>query len=138
MRLSADLINQAEQRTNPLGERELILRGYSIPLIENLGVTRDAYDSLDFSDNGLTIIGNFPKLLRVSSLLLSNNRIEHIDGMNLQGNLPNLLTLILSNNSITGLHEVENIATGCKKLEFLCLDGNPVVRKFRSVSYLLS
>ena len=130
MRLSADLIHQAEQRTNPLGERELILRGYSIPMIENLGVTRDAYDSLDLSDNGLTTIGNFPKLPRLSSLLLSNNRVERIDGLNLQGNLPNLVTLILSNNHIIGLHEVENIATGCQKLEFLCLDGNPVVRKF--------
>jgi U2 small nuclear ribonucleoprotein A' len=136
MRLTADLIHQAEQRTNPLGERELILRGYSIPMIENLGVTRDAYDSLDLSDNGLTTIGNFPKLPRLSSLLLSNNRVEHIDGMNLQGNLPNLVTLILSNNHILGLHEVENIATGCQKLEFLCLDGNPVVRKLL-YSYML-
>ena len=129
MRLSAELLNQAEQRANPLGERELILRGYSIPMIENLGVTRDAYDSLDLSANRITTVGNFPRLVRVSSLLLSNNRIEHVDGTNVQGNVPNLRTLILSNNPITGLHEVENIATGCKKLEFLCLSGNPVVRE---------
>jgi len=85
---------------------------------------------LDLSDNGIVTVGNFPRLVRVSSLLLSNNRVEHVDGINLQRNVANLTTLILSNNRITGLHEVENIATGCKRLEFLCLSGNPVAREY--------
>ena len=35
MRLTVDLLNRAEQRTNCLGERELVLNGYGIPAIEN-------------------------------------------------------------------------------------------------------
>ena len=46
MRLSAELLGSAEQRTNPLGEREIVLRGLAIPAIEHLAVTRDAVDAM--------------------------------------------------------------------------------------------
>ncbi len=35
---------------NPVKERELDLRGLKIPLIENLGVTQDQFDSIDLCD----------------------------------------------------------------------------------------
>ena len=131
MRLSAEVLSLAEQWPNALGEREIILRGLGIPAIEHLAVTRDAFDTMDFSDNRLTRVENFPRLNRLSSLLLGGNVVTGIDARNLATNVPNLTTLVLTDNQIAGLHEVAKIAAGCPKLEFLSLRGNPVVRKFR-------
>jgi len=129
MRLSADVISQAEQRSNPLGEREIVLRGLAIPGIEHLGATRDLFDTIDFADNRITRLENFPRMLRLSSLHLSGNSIESVDGKNMGKNLPNLVHLVLTDNRISGLHEVGNIASGCRKLEHLTLTGNPVTRR---------
>ncbi len=126
MRLSADIISKSEQRSNPLGEREIILRGLAIPAIEHLGATRDLFDTIDFCDNRIVRLENFPRLLRLSSLLLSGNSIESIDAKNLLKNVPNITNLVLTNNRIGGLHEIGHIADSCKKLEFLTLTGNPV------------
>ena len=126
MRLSADIISLAEQRSNPLGEREIVLRGLAIPAIEHLGITRDLFDTIDFADNRITRLENFPRMLRLHSLHLSGNSIESVDGKNLGKNLPNLAHLVLTDNRISGLHEVGNIASGCCKLEHLTLTGNPV------------
>jgi U2 small nuclear ribonucleoprotein A' len=126
MRLSADIISQSEQRSNALGEREIILRGLAIPAIEHLGATRDHFDAIDFADNRITRVENFPRLLRLSSLFLSGNSIESIDSKNLKTNVPNLKNLVLTNNRISGLHEIGNVAEACSQLEFLTLTGNPV------------
>eukprot|EP00339_Tiarina_fusa_P003991 CAMPEP_0117057576 /NCGR_PEP_ID=MMETSP0472-20121206/39997_1 /TAXON_ID=693140 ORGANISM="Tiarina fusus, Strain LIS" /NCGR_SAMPLE_ID=MMETSP0472 /ASSEMBLY_ACC=CAM_ASM_000603 /LENGTH=104 /DNA_ID=CAMNT_0004774565 /DNA_START=38 /DNA_END=352 /DNA_ORIENTATION=- len=90
MRLSAELLGSSEQRTNPLGEREIVLRGLAIPAIEHLGVTRDAFDAMDFSDNRLGRLDNFPRLHRLSSLKLSGNVVTSVDSKNLSKNVPNL------------------------------------------------
>ena len=147
MRLTAELIASSEQRTNPLGEREIVLRGLAIPVIEHLGVTRDAYDALDLTDNRLSRLENFPRLLRLGSLSLSGNVIEIIDANNLSKNLPNLQHLDLSWNHISTLLEVSNLGKASRanqddndknkkinseshsnkgKLECLNLHGNPV------------
>lgn len=129
MRLSAELLNSSEQRTNPLGERELVLRGLAIPAIEHLGGTRDAFDAIDFTDNRLGRLENFPRLLRLSSLNIAGNVVESIDAVNLAKNVPNLLYLNLSHNNITSLAEVSNLGKACSKLEFLSLHGNAVTSK---------
>ncbi len=126
MRLSAEIITQSEQRTNPLGEREIILRGLSIPAIEHLAVTRDLFDAIDFTDNLISNISNFPKLHRLSTLGLGGNLVESVDGKNLKRNVPNLQHLDLSGNKIGGLHVIGSIGDGCAKLETLNLIGNPV------------
>jgi hypothetical protein len=129
MRLSAELIGSSEQRTNDLGEREIILRGLAIPAIEHLGVTRDALDAIDMTDNRISRFDNFPRLHRLSSLYLSRNVIETIDGNNLINNLTNLRHLDLSHNRISSLGEVKKLGSAYPKLEILYLDGNPVTRK---------
>lgn len=129
MRLSAELLGLAEQRPNPIGERELVLRGLAIPAIEHLAVTRDAFDTIDFSDNRLLRLENFPRLIRLSSLLCSGNLIESLDPTNISKNVPNIISLTLSHNRISSLHEVANIGQACPKLEFLSLIGNPVISK---------
>jgi len=129
MRLSAEVLSLSEQRSNALGEREIVLRGLSIPAIEHLAATRDLFDAIDLADNRIARVENFPRLLRLSSLFLSNNVIESVDSKNLVRNAPGLTNLVLTGNRISGLHEVTNIAAGCPKLEFLTLMGNPVTRR---------
>jgi U2 small nuclear ribonucleoprotein A' len=133
MRLSAELLNSAEQRPNALGERELVLRGRGIPLIEHLGATRDAYDCLDLTDNRLTRLDNFPRLQRLSSLQLAGNWIESFDVENLSKNLPSVTMITLSYNRLSQLHQVDNVGKAFPKLEFLSLVGNPVTRKLSFV-----
>mmetsp|Transcript_23210 Transcript_23210/g.29277 ORF Transcript_23210/g.29277 Transcript_23210/m.29277 type:complete len:131 (-) Transcript_23210:4-396(-) len=129
MRLSAEIISQSEQRTNPLGEREILIRGLSIPSIEHLAVTRDLFDAIDLTDNLITKITNFPKLNRLSSLSFAGNVVDSVDGMNLKKNVPNLKNLNLVGNKIQGLHAISSIGGGCPNLETLALVGNPVTSK---------
>lgn len=129
MRLTADLLNRAEQRTNCLGERELVLSGMGIPALENMGATRDGFDTLDISNNLLLRLENFSKLHRLSHLLAGGNRIESMDSRNMAANLPNLLTITLSHNNISSLAELQTLGKACPKLEFLSLTGNPVTSK---------
>lgn len=51
MRITPDLVAQSPQFTNPLKDREIKLRAYKIPAIENLGATQDQFDTVDLSDN---------------------------------------------------------------------------------------
>ena len=52
--------------------------GAKINAIENLGATQNQFDSIDLSDNAVIILEGFPKLPRLKTLLLSNNRITRI------------------------------------------------------------
>lgn len=129
MRLSAEILSQSEQRPNALGERELVLRGLAIPAVEHLAVTRDAFDAIDFSDNRLLRLENFPRLNRLKSLICPGNLIESIDPNNLKKNAPNITSLMLSHNRMSSLAEVANLGKACPNLEFLSLFGNPVTKR---------
>ncbi|KAL3776956.1 hypothetical protein ACHAW5_009288 [Stephanodiscus triporus] len=129
MRLSANILQSAEQRTNPLGEREILLRSLAIPAIEHLAVTRDQFDAIDMSNNHLSRLENFPRLERLSCLYLGGNGIDFVDGKNLRRNVPGLKTLILSGNGVRGWNVIADLGAGCPKLEFLSLVGNPVTRR---------
>lgn len=52
--------------------------GAKINAIENLGATQNQFDSIDLSDNAIIILEGFPKLPRLKTLLLSNNRVTRI------------------------------------------------------------
>ncbi|KAF9092234.1 U2 small nuclear ribonucleoprotein A' [Mortierella sp. AM989] len=127
MKLTPELISRAPCYLNALQDRELDLRSHKIPAIENLGVTKDLNDSLDLTDNDIRSLSNFPSLPRLKCLLLSNNRISKIDS-NLSQYLPNLTTVILTNNAITELSDLDGLA-GCESIEFLSLLDNPVAKK---------
>lgn len=127
MRLGPDLITEADQVVNPVNDRTLVLRGNKIAVIENLGVTRDQYACIDLCDNGIIKVSGIPKLCRLHSLLLANNRISRI-AQDAFDSLPELKSLVLSNNKIAKLATLLPIAN-LNKLERLSLADNPVTRE---------
>ena len=64
-------------------------------------VTQDQFDAIDFSDNEIKKLDNFPRYKRLSSLLLCNNHVSRI-ALDLGAQLPSLSCLILTNNKVTG------------------------------------
>ncbi|KAI9258289.1 leucine-rich repeat-domain-containing protein, partial [Sporodiniella umbellata] len=127
MKITVDLLSNVDSRINPLGDRELILRDFKIPVIENLGVTKDLNDSIDFTNNDLRSLGNFPRLNRLQSLILNNNRIHKIE-TELDAYIPNVNSIILTNNLISELKDIEPLKA-LKKLTHLSLLDNPVTKK---------
>jgi len=135
VKLTPDLIATAGQYINPIRDRELDLRGYKIPVIENLGATLDQYDTIDFSDNEIRKMDGFPFLARIKSLMFNNNRIVRI-GDDLESCLPNLQTLILTNNSLQELADIEPL-TCVKTLTMLSFLHNPVVTRRHYREYII-
>ncbi|XP_050091304.1 probable U2 small nuclear ribonucleoprotein A' isoform X1 [Anopheles aquasalis] len=127
VKLTPELINQSMQYMNPCRDRELDLRGYKIPQIENMGATLDQFDTIDFSDNDIRKLDGFPRLPRLKCLLLNNNRIVRISE-NLHESLPNLQSVILTGNNIQELGDLEPL-TKFPHLETLSLLTNPVSTK---------
>lgn len=154
VKLTSELILESAFYTNALHERELDLRGQRIPEIENLGATRDAFDCIDLSGNDIAALANFPRLPRLTTLLLSGNRVTTIAADNIAASLPSLESLQLANNrvcvfslslnfhflcqcfsrvshtpmehkQITDFAEVGHLA-GLSCLEHLWLAGNPI------------
>ncbi|KAF6844471.1 U2 small nuclear ribonucleoprotein A [Colletotrichum musicola] len=126
MRLTAELIKGSLSYLNPLKERELDLRGHRIPAIENLGVA-GPHDSIDFTDNDIQVLGNFPLSPRIATLLLAHNRVSSIQA-SLPNAIPNLQKLVLASNSIAELADLD-VLSGFKRLTHLVLADNPVTKK---------
>jgi len=127
MRLTGDLIQErALQTVDPDNQRAMVLRGYKISMIENLGTTRDMYGCIDLSDNEISRIENIPKLVRLKTLILANNAISRIAG-DAFDSLPELKSLVLSNNRISRLATLLPLGS-LKRLERLSLIYNPVCR----------
>uniref|UniRef100_A0A8B9LUP5 U2A'/phosphoprotein 32 family A C-terminal domain-containing protein n=1 Tax=Astyanax mexicanus TaxID=7994 RepID=A0A8B9LUP5_ASTMX len=126
VKLSAELIEQAAQYTNPVRDRELDLRGYKIPVLENLGATLDQFDTIDFSDNEIRKLDGFPLLKRLKTVLMNNNRICRV-GENLEQSLPNLKELVLTSNNIQEL-----------VILFFSLLRNPVTNKKHYRLYVIN
>ncbi|KAF3687049.1 U2 small nuclear ribonucleoprotein A' [Channa argus] len=136
VKLSAELIEQAAQYTNPVRDRELDLRGYKIPVVENLGATLDQFDTIELSDNEIRKLDGFPLLKRLKTLLMNNNRICRI-GENLERSLPNLTELILTSNNIMELGDLDPLAS-VKTLTLLSLLRNPVTNKKHYRLYVIN
>lgn len=127
VKLTPELINQSMQFINPCRERELDLRGYKIPQIENMGATLDQFDTIDLSDNDLRKLDGFPFLPRLKCLLLNNNRLVRIDEF-VHESLPNLNTIIMTGNNIQEFNDLDPL-THFKQLHTLCMLVNPVSTK---------
>ncbi|CAP96002.1 U2 small nuclear ribonucleoprotein A' [Penicillium chrysogenum] len=126
MRLTAELIQSSLTYINPLTDRELDLRGHKIPTIENLGIAKDQ-DAIDFTDNDISSLGNFPHFPRLRTLLLARNRINHIQPA-FAASVPNLTNLVLTANNVSELADLDPLRT-LGRLTHLSLLQNPVTRK---------
>ncbi|RMJ23083.1 hypothetical protein PHISP_06059 [Aspergillus sp. HF37] len=126
MRLTVELIQNSLSYINPVKDRELDLRGHKIPAIENLGIAKDQ-DAIDFTDNDISSLGNFPFFPRLQTLLLARNRIKHIQPT-LASSLPSLSALVLTSNNMTELADLDPLRN-LSKLTHLVLMENPVTRK---------
>ncbi|XP_049830228.1 U2 small nuclear ribonucleoprotein A'-like [Schistocerca gregaria] len=135
VKLTPDLIYQAMQYINPVRDRELDLRGYKIPVIENMGATLDQFDCIDFSDNDIRKLDGFPLLKRLKWLLLNNNRIVRISE-GLEKSLPSLETLVLTGNQIQELADLDPLAS-IKSLRTLSLLHNPVTTRQHYRAYVI-
>jgi len=100
--------------------------GHKIPAIENLGVA-GPHDAIDFTDNDIQVLGNFPLSARLRTLLLARNRITSIQP-SLANSIPNLTTLVLTANNFAELADLDVLAT-FHHLTHLVLLENPVTRK---------
>lgn len=125
MRLTADLARDSPAYINPLRQRELSLRGFKIPVIENLGATQDQYQVIDLSDNEILKLDNFPMMLKLEALLFADNRICRI-ARGLGKYLPKLESLVLTNNKFSKLTDLKPLSEF--PLTFLSLLGNPVAK----------
>ncbi|VEN64727.1 unnamed protein product [Callosobruchus maculatus] len=127
VKLTAELIQNSMQYINAVKDRELDLRGYRIPEIENLGATGDQFDTIDFSDNDIRKLDGFPYLKRLKCLLMNNNRIVRL-GEHLEEYIPNLETLILTGNQLDDLGDIEPLVK-LENLTTLSLMFNPITAK---------
>lgn len=128
MKLTVELIENSPDFVNILGERELDLRANRIPAIENLGVTKDAFETIDLCSNDILRLGNFPRLTKIKALHISNNKINSIDKL-IGQQLPNLERLLLANNRLDELHDLLPLASLSASLKNLFLQGNKVCEK---------
>ncbi|KAG5670341.1 hypothetical protein PVAND_000615 [Polypedilum vanderplanki] len=127
VKLTPELINSCMQFINPCRDRELDLRGYKIPEIQNTGATLDQFDTIDFSDNDLRKLGGFAYLPRLKQLLLNNNRITRIAD-DLHETIPNLESIILTGNNLQELGDIDPLSK-LQKLTVLSLLTNPIASK---------
>ena len=124
VKLTSDLVLRSAFYTNALGERELDLRGLRIPEIENLGATRDAFDCIDLSANDIAALANLPRLPRLTTLLLSGNRIAAIAADTLPAAVPNLRCLQLANNRVCAAHVAPSTAPATQATSNNITDNN--------------
>ncbi|CAB4066719.1 SNRPA1 [Lepeophtheirus salmonis] len=87
--------------------------------------------ALIFRTHEIRQLDNFPFLPRLKTLFFNNNRIIRI-GDNINESLPNLNSLILTNNSLQELADLERLAK-IKSLTNLSLMSNPRMLDFRKV-----
>jgi len=126
MRLTLDLLQQAGQSISPSKHRQLTLRGFKIPAIENLGTTQDEYEAIDLGDNDIIKVANIPPLQRLKVLILVNNRITRI-AEDAFTSLPNLQSLVLTNNKLEKMVDIEPLFK-IKSLQRLALLENPLTK----------
>jgi U2 small nuclear ribonucleoprotein A' len=85
------------------------------------------HDAIDFTDNDIQLLGNFPLSPRLRTLLLARNRVTSIQP-SLANSLPNLTTLVLAANNFIELADLD-VLSGFGRLVHLVLMENPVSRK---------
>lgn len=87
---------------------------------------QDQYDTIDLSDNEIKRVENFPRMKRLKTLLLNNNFITRINP-EIVDQIPQIESLILTNNKINSLTEIDSLSK-LAKLTVLSFLDNPIVK----------
>ena len=89
-----------------------------------MAATNDQFECIDLTENDITKLEELPKLTRLETLLLANNKVTAIDP-DFAEMCPKLDSIMLTNNRLCRLEDVDILAT-CKTLTRLSLLGNLV------------
>jgi U2 small nuclear ribonucleoprotein A' len=84
-------------------------------------------DAIDFTDNDISSLSNFPFFPRLRMLLLARNRVRQIQPT-IATSIPGLTTLVLTQNNIAELADLDPLRN-LTRLTHLTLLENPVTRK---------
>lgn len=134
-KITYDLIYKSYHYLNPNKEYQLCLRSQKILEIENLIVTKDAFECIDLTDNYIINLPLLPNLKRLKTILLSNNKITFIE-KDFSKLCPSLENLILINNQISSYKEIDNISS-CKTLVRLSLIDNIITNLNKYRQYII-
>src|ERR1700712_5679830 len=85
------------------------------------------HDAIDFTDNDIQVLGNFPLSPRLRTLLLARNRVAGVQP-SLANSIPNLTTLVLTAHHFAELADLVVLGP-FTQLTPLVLLKNPVTRK---------
>lgn len=85
------------------------------------------HDAIDFTDNDIQALGNFPLSPRITTLLLARNRVSTIQPSLVKA-IPNLTNLVLSSNNLAELADLDALGS-FPRLTQLVLSDNPVSKK---------
>lgn len=124
MRLTEAVLLRSPQITNPLGERELDLRGNGLTLLDEapLAQLNDSFDVIDLTDNNLTAIEYVPEMKRLTTLIAHRNRLQRVSLSSVL-RVPNLHTFVADDNAFTSLDQLV-VFGKLKHLERISLGGS--------------
>ncbi|KAK2945027.1 putative U2 small nuclear ribonucleoprotein A' [Blattamonas nauphoetae] len=123
MRLTVEVLQSIEPFYNTCGDYQANIRGMRVPAIENFGVLRDAFDTVDLSDNSISVLGGFSQCLRLKTLFIGKNQIHSIDP-DLPRQLPKLSTLIIPQNQLSTFDAISPLYS--LPITHLVMEGNPI------------
>jgi len=127
MRLHERVIETSPQVTNPLGEREMDLRGKGLTSLDEatLNLIAEHFDCVNLADNKLTVLGPLPKSSRLSTVIAHRNAIKRLDGASLE-RLSSLHTLVADGNQIALIADLIPLSRCRATLERVSFARNPV------------
>ena len=94
---------------------------------QQLTLANQDHDAIDFTDNDINSLSNFPLFPRLRTLLLARNRVSNIQPT-LSNSIPNLTALVLTSNNLAELADLDALR-GFRRLIHLVLCENPVAAK---------
>lgn len=138
MRLDEGVVLRSPQIMNPLGERELDLRGNGLTLLDEGPLTQldDSFDVIDLTDNSLTSLEYIPEMKRLTTLIAHRNRLQRVS-LSAALRLPNLHSFVADDNNFSTLDQLV-VFSKFLLLERISLGGtNPVSRHEHFRAFLI-
>lgn len=126
MKLTQSVLEEAPSFISPTEARVLSLRNLDLTSLDAIHVLQssDIHSIIDITKNSISYLPEFPSLLHLETLILSNNHIRSVTGL---AKLVNLQVLSMTYNEIIHFTDLEELKE-LPSLRSLYLTGNPVVK----------